>query len=80
MENNTNTEELTADAKLIQAKALLEYFVSHLEWEVNNDPSFVGYEKYIAPNVVDDPDNPDCPSGVVRPAKQPEFQLVLHQG
>ena len=25
MENNTNTEELTADAKLIQAKALLEY-------------------------------------------------------
>ena len=31
MENNTNTEELTADAKLIQAKALLEYFVSHLE-------------------------------------------------
>ena len=58
MENNTNTEELTADAKLIQAKALLEYFVSHLEWEVNNDPSFVGYEKYIAPNVVDAPGNP----------------------
>ena len=23
---------------------------------------------------------PDCPSGVARPAKQPEFQLVLHQG
>ena len=22
----------------------------------------------------------DCPSGVARPAKQPEFQLVLHQG
>ena len=58
MENNTTGEELMADAKLIQAKALLEYFVSHLEWEVNNDPSFVGYEKYIAPNVVDDPDNP----------------------
>lgn len=58
MENNTNTEALTTDAKLIQAKALLEYFVSHLEWEANNAPSFVGYEKYIAPNVVDDPDNP----------------------
>ena len=25
-------------------------------------------------------DFPDCPSGVARPAKQPEFQLVLHQG
>ena len=24
--------------------------------------------------------NSDCPSGVARPAKQPEFQLVLHQG
>ena len=58
MENNTTGEELMADAKLIQAKALLEYFVSHLEWEVNNDPSFVGYEKYIAPNVVDAPGNP----------------------
>ena len=22
----------------------------------------------------------DCPCGVARPAKQPEFQLVLHQG
>ena len=58
MENNTTGEELTADAKFIQAKALLEYFISHLEWEVNNDPSFVGYKKYIAPNVVDDPYNP----------------------
>ena len=26
------------------------------------------------------PTFPDCPSGVARPAKQPEFQLVLHQG
>ena len=58
METNTNTVELTAEAKFVQAKTLLEYFISHLEWEANNDPSFVGYEKYIAPNVVDDPDNP----------------------
>ncbi|MDD2961104.1 MAG: AAA family ATPase [Muribaculaceae bacterium] len=30
-------------------KCLLEYFVSHLDWVQNNDPTFVGYNKYIKP-------------------------------
>ena len=30
-------------------KSLLEYFVSHLEWEVNRDPTHVGYGFYILP-------------------------------
>ena len=30
-------------------KHLLEYFVSHLEWVVNNDASHVGYNTYIYP-------------------------------
>lgn len=33
----------------IQFKHLLEYFVSHLEWAVNQNPSHVGYQTYIAP-------------------------------
>lgn len=32
-------------------KYLLEYFVSHLEWIVNNDASFIGYKKYIEPRL-----------------------------
>ena len=28
-------------------KALLEYFVSHLEWIINNDKNHIGYDKYI---------------------------------
>ena len=28
-------------------KALLEYFVSHLEWVINNDKNHIGYNKYI---------------------------------
>lgn len=51
MENNNNTAELTADAKFVQAKTLLEYFVSHLEWVVNHDRSFVGFSQYIEPNL-----------------------------
>ncbi|MCM1139554.1 MAG: AAA family ATPase [Muribaculum sp.] len=30
-------------------KSLLEYFVSHLEWVVNEDTHHIGYEKYIKP-------------------------------
>lgn len=33
----------------IQFKHLLEYFVSHLEWVLNQNPSHVGYQTYIAP-------------------------------
>ena len=33
----------------IQFKHLLEYFVSHLEWTVNQNTSHVGYQTYIAP-------------------------------
>ena len=51
MENNTNTEALTTDARLIQVKALLEYYVSHLEWKVNHDRNFVGFCQYIEPNL-----------------------------
>lgn len=32
-------------------KYLLEYFVSHLEWIVHNDTSFIGYKKYIEPRL-----------------------------
>ena len=38
---------LTFDEKLDNFKSLLEYFVSHLEWEVNRDPTHVGYGFYI---------------------------------
>lgn len=51
MENNTNTEAITTDARLIQVKALLEYYVSHLEWKVNHDRNFVGFSQYIEPNL-----------------------------
>lgn len=34
---------------LLQFKSLLEYFISHLEWVVNEDTSNVGYSKYIKP-------------------------------
>lgn len=40
---------LTFDEKLDNFKSLLEYFVSHLEWEVNHDPTHVGYGFYIRP-------------------------------
>ncbi|MCH5242551.1 MAG: hypothetical protein J1F67_09030 [Muribaculaceae bacterium] len=30
-------------------KSLLEYFVSHLEWVINQDKNHPGYAKYIAP-------------------------------
>lgn len=40
---------LTFDEKLDNFKSLLEYFVSHLEWEVNRDPTHVGYSFYIRP-------------------------------
>ena len=40
---------LTFDEKLDAFKSLLEYFVSHLEWEVNRDPTHVGYGFYIRP-------------------------------
>lgn len=40
---------LTFDEKLDNFKSLLEYFVSHLEWEVNRDPTHVGYGFYIRP-------------------------------
>ena len=40
---------LTFDEKLDDFKSLLEYFVSHLEWEVNRDPTHVGYGFYIRP-------------------------------
>lgn len=35
--------------KYIKFKHLLEYFVAHLEWVVNYDPSYSGYQTYIAP-------------------------------
>lgn len=35
--------------KYIKFKHLLEYFVSHLEWVVNNDSSHPGYDIYIYP-------------------------------
>ncbi len=35
--------------KYIKFKHLLEYFVSHLEWVVNNDSSHPGYDIYISP-------------------------------
>ena len=64
MENNTTGEELTADAKFIQAKTLLEYFVSHLEWKVNHDRSFVGFSQYIEPNLNDQGQLPvECGKG-----------------
>ena len=40
---------LTFDEKLDVFKSLLEYFVSHLEWEVNHDPTHIGYGFYIRP-------------------------------
>lgn len=40
---------LTFDEKLDNFKSLLEYFVSHLEWEVNRDPTHIGYGFYIRP-------------------------------
>ncbi len=40
---------LTFDEKLDNFKSLLEYFVSHLEWEVNRDPTHVGYGCCIRP-------------------------------
>ena len=40
---------LTFDEKLDNFKSLLEYFVSHLEWEVNRDPAHIGYGFYIRP-------------------------------
>ena len=48
MENNINTAELTADAKLIQFKILLEYFVYHLEY--SQDPVYARdkYAEFIA--------------------------------
>lgn len=39
------------DSEYLNFKFLLEYFVSHLEWIVNNDTSYVGYKKYIAPQL-----------------------------
>ena len=35
--------------KYTKFKHLLEYFVSHLEWVVNNDISHAGYNTYISP-------------------------------
>lgn len=40
---------LSLDEKLDAFKSLLEYFVSHLEWEVNRDPTHIGYACYIRP-------------------------------
>ena len=40
---------LIFDEKLDNFKSLLEYFVSHLEWEVNRDPTHIGYGFYIRP-------------------------------
>lgn len=37
------------DKDFLNFKKLLEYFISHLEWIVNNDSSFIGYQKYIEP-------------------------------
>jgi len=37
------------DDKYSHFKHLLEYFVSHLEWCENKNPSFIGYNNYIKP-------------------------------
>lgn len=39
------------EQKAEQFKHLLEYFVSHLEYENNHDTSFVGYAQYIKPHI-----------------------------
>ncbi len=37
------------DSDYSRFKKLLEYFVSHLEWIVNNDTTHLGYDEYIKP-------------------------------
>ena len=39
------------DDNHLRFKHLLEYFISHLEWCVNKDETFIGYHKYIQPLV-----------------------------
>ncbi|MBU3844225.1 MAG: AAA family ATPase [Candidatus Anaerobiospirillum pullicola] len=39
------------ESKLEQAKHLLEYYVSHLEYAANSDTNFVGFPAYIKPHV-----------------------------
>ena len=46
--------ELTLEQKLKQFKSLLEYFVSHLEWEATHDRAIKGFHQYIEPNLEPD--------------------------
>lgn len=46
--NHVNVHLLTMDT-YSKFKSLLEYFVAHLEWVVNQDKSHQGYNQYIAP-------------------------------
>ncbi len=41
-----DVEEYNLDNKY-KFKCLLEYFVTHLEYIINEDANFVGYEKYL---------------------------------
>ncbi len=37
--------------KIEQFKHLLEYFVSHIEYVIHEDPNFIGYDEYIKPHI-----------------------------
>lgn len=37
--------------KIEQFKQLLEYFVSHIEYAIHEDPNFIGYDEYIRPHI-----------------------------
>ena len=46
------------EQKLKQFKCLLEYFVSHLEWEATHDRAIKGFHQYIEPNLGPDGELP----------------------
>ena len=54
----------------IKEYTALEEMQDELEWEKQKSKKEIKAREQES----------DCPSGVTRPAKQPEFQLVLHQG
>lgn len=37
--------------KIEQFKHLLEYFISHIEYAIHQDQSFIGYDEYIRPHI-----------------------------
>lgn len=43
-----------SNENIIKFKSLLEYFVSHLEWVVNENSSIIGYSRYIKPLIDSD--------------------------